>query len=228
MERAGDGLPQPSAPSPHPGAHPSWGAGPACPWGPPSGGSGTLPPLLLLVFSAGFFCAPSLVRAEPSWPTGLRDSVWEKEGPPPSPRGPGVGECIWRDDGAAWAHHLEDARDSSGPLPHQENVSRSADPRPGEGTGWGLGVAPAGTLKAREQDVPRGPEDTEQGTHPRALHGSVLKRSPSCWTFLSKSGFGAQQTWAISACSGRCCWGKGLWEWGAEGAPEGGAGVISG
>lgn len=67
-----------------------------------------------------------------------------------------------------------------------------------------------------------------RGTHPRALHGSALKHSPSCWTFLSKSGFGAQQTWAISACSGRCCWGKGLWEWGAEGAPEGGPRVFSG
>lgn len=173
MERVADSLPQPSAPTPHPGAQPSWGAGPASPCGPPSGGPGTLPPLLLLVFSAGFFCAPFLVVLSPpglqalETPSGTRTVPPPRlRGPPASSRGPGLWGCIWRDDGAAWAHHLEDAQDNSGPLPHQEDVSRSVDPHPGEGTGWGLGVAPRGPSRLENRTVPPGPEDMEQGDPP--------------------------------------------------------------
>lgn len=62
---------------------------------------------------------------------------------------------------------MEQAGSSSGPLSPQENVSRSVDPHPGEGTGWGLGVAPGGPSRLESRTVPPGPEDMEQGDPPQ-------------------------------------------------------------
>ena len=103
-----DSLPQPTAPNP------TWAPGPpecwACHvamtglglWDPP------LPDHPLGASAASsVLCAASLAHAEPSQPTGLRDTFWEEKGRPgglgasPSPSGPGWRTLVWTHEGPA-------------------------------------------------------------------------------------------------------------------------------